>query len=213
MNSCLVHYPETVTRFDSLAKEALKGWPHASVKLWQPSLEHGAWLRAQPVDGSSTGPRLVQAGSNALRTQPDGLWVFISSSQGFADCIAIEACSTGQNFNDKRSRYNPSTVATVLHCPWTWLCGSIPYTKGHKARWELTEGLQSAPAEDKTMPVRFLRVLFFLKDELYASWRPHGIPAGHEYIASYSSIKSYTAPAMQNFLRRMSLGQHFYKKS
>ena len=63
-----------------------------------------------------------------------------------------------------------------------------------------------------TLPTRFVRVLFFLKDDLYARWRALAIPAPHEFVASYSSIGSYTSQAMQAFLRCMSPEQHFYKR-
>jgi hypothetical protein len=89
-------------RFDTLAKAALATWPHATEKLWPPSRDGGWWLKAQPADGIVTGPRLMAAGTNSFKTQPDGLWVFLSEKDGFADCVAIEACRSGQNFADKR---------------------------------------------------------------------------------------------------------------
>jgi hypothetical protein len=199
-------------RFDTLAKEALAKWPHASTKLWPPSRDGGAWLKAQPADGVATGPRLSAAGTDSFKTQPDGLWVFLSVEDSFADCVAIEACSSSQNFADKRSRYQPSTTATVLHCPIAWLGGTIPYKNGKRERWRLAHGIASLPAGDLALPTRFVRALFFLKDELYASWRAVGVPAPHEFVASYSSVASYTSQAMQIFLRRMSPMQHFYTK-
>jgi hypothetical protein len=201
----------TTARFDTLAKEALATWPHVSTKLWPPSRKGGAWLKAQPVDGAATGPRLMAAGTDIFKTQPDGLWVFLSEDDGFADCIAIEACSTSQNFADKRSRYQPSTTAMVLRCPKQWLCGKIPHKSGRRARWSFTD-LAAEPSANLTLPTRFVRVLFFLEDSLYNGWRRAGVPAGHEFVASYSSIASYTSQAMQRFLRRMSPEQHFYKK-
>lgn len=199
-------------QFDTLVKGALAKWPHSSTKLWPPSRDGGAWLKAQPADGHATGPRLLAAGTDSFKTQPDGLWVFLSGEDGFADCVAIEACSSRQNFADKRSRYQPSTTAVVLHCPLAWLGGTIPVTSGRRERWRLAHGITSAPIAEVILPTRFVRVLFFLKDDLYADWRPQGVPAPHEFVASYSSVGSYTSQAMQTFLRRMSPEQHFYKK-
>jgi hypothetical protein len=198
--------------FDQVAKMALAKWPYVSKKLWPPSRDGGAWLRAQPADGVTAGPRLMAAGTNSFKTQPDGLWVFVSAAEQFADCIAIEACSSQQNFADKRSRYQPSTTATILRCPKTWLCGRVPFKSGTRERWRLAHGIPDAPTDELTLPTRFVRVLFFLKDDLYDSWSVVGVPAPHEFVASYSSVQSYTSQAMQRFLRRMSPEQHFYKK-
>ncbi|MBL8725529.1 MAG: hypothetical protein JNK49_15920 [Planctomycetes bacterium] len=198
-------------RFDTRAKQALAQWPHVSRKLWPPSRPAGAWLKAQPVDGSATGPRLVAAGTDTFKTQPDGLWVFLSEMDGFADCVAIEACSSASNFADKRSRYQPSTTATVLHCPGAWLRRRVTVRNREQARWSWA-GLTQEPDVDLRLPTRFVRVLFFLKDDLYQVWRSASVPSAHEFVASYSSIKSYTSQAMQKFLRRMSPEQHFYKK-
>jgi len=198
-------------RFDVLAKEALRKWPSWTTKLWPVSREGGSWLRAQPIDGSATGPRLSKAGADTFKTQPDGLWVFIANDE-FADCIAIEACSARQNFWDKRSRYMPSTSAVVLQCPSTWLTSKVNRGRGQKPRWKLASGFQSAPVTDLRLPVRFLRVLYFLENGLYSKWREVGVPEAHEFVASYSSIKSYNSEKMQVFLRRMSLVQHFYTK-
>lgn len=205
-NACMARR----VRFDTLAKEALREWPACSRGLWPPSTDGGAWLRAQPSDGESTGPRLVAAGSDAFRTQPDGLWLFIAKAEGFVDCVAIEACSSSQNFSDKRARYAPSTTSTLVVVPRNWLLGRVARGKGGQARWQRASGFADAPREALQLPVRFLRVLYFLEDKLYGAWRQSGVPWAHEYMASYSSIRSYSAPGMQSFLRRMALNRHFY---
>lgn len=197
-------------RFDTRAKQALKDWPSASTKLWSSSCGNGPWLRAQPVDGAATGPRLFSPGSRLFKTQPDGLWIFLVLPH-FADCVAIEACSSSQNFADKRSRYMPSNSSTMVECPGRWLNGRIR-DGSKKERWKLIEDLTGPAGNDLVLPIRYLRVLYFLENDLYARWRSHGNPAAHEFVASYSSIKSYTSQKMQDFLRRMSLEQQFYKK-
>ncbi|WP_147443751.1 hypothetical protein [Corallococcus sicarius] len=199
-------------RFDTKAKRALLKWPSITSSLWPPSRPGGSWLRAQPVDGASTGPRLMAAGTEAFKTQPDGLWVFIAKADGFADCVAIEVCGSRQNFMDKRSRYQPSTTATVLHCPRRWLLGQVHATDSVSIRWQFAQGIDEAPDADIQLPARFVRVLYFLEDGLYRDWRSESIPASHEFVASYASIGSYSAQSMQRFLRRMSPEQHFYTR-
>jgi hypothetical protein len=194
-------------RLDSLAKDALREWPSTIKELWPlPKNQQGKWVRAQPTDGTATGPRLMDAGAIGFRTQPDGMWVHLS--EDFADCVAVEACSSQPNLADKRSRYAPTTTATVLHCPLAWLLSKIGV---NRVRWKLA-GLSAPPTRDLVLPVRFFRVLFFLEDSLYNRWRHAGVPSAHEFVASYSSINSYWAPKMQEFLRQMSIERHFYTK-
>lgn len=197
------------SRFDTKAKAALAKWPNCSTKLWPASAASGAWLRAQPVTGRVTHPRLKEAGTRVFLTQPDGLWVFMSPSGNFADCIAVEVSGNQQNLADKRSRYAPSTTATVLDCPRVWLRSQIARGRGARCRWQLA-GFDSSPTRNVELPVRFLRVLFFLKHELYKRWCAAAVPAPHEFVAAYGSIKSYNSQKMQEFLRRMTPDKHFY---
>ena len=106
----------------------------------------------------------------------------------------------------------PTNIATIIRCPQAWLNGTVAFKNVSKCRWNLAHAFQSAAIADVTLPVRFLRVFFFLKDDLYNKWRKVGVPGAHEFIAPYSSIESYTAQKMQKFLRRMSVEQHFYRK-
>ena len=97
-------------------------------------------------------------------------------------------------------------------CPAKWLRG-VPRRSGNKKRWQHACGFEEEPSRDLTLPTRFVRVLYFLKDDLYAKFRGTGVPGAHEYVASYSSIRSYSSQQMQTFLRRMSTEQHFYKRA
>jgi hypothetical protein len=124
---------------DSDAKKILLGssWPGTTNRLWPSPTGSGYWLRAQPVDGGSKGPRLQMAGSAVFSTQPDGLWVFLWPDGPFADAVAIEVCGSMQNLNDKRSRYMPSVTARQLHCTKAWLLAEISWKAGSKVpRWQ-----------------------------------------------------------------------------
>jgi hypothetical protein len=199
---------------DAEAKNALRKWPGVGTALWPGSVPGAAWLRAQPVDGADPAPRLYQAGSNSFSTQPDGLYICLAPApeDAFADAVAIEVCGSAQNFNDKRSRYAPSTVSLGIWCDKRWLRGTMPRGGGHKTRWELAGTFGSAPDDHAWLPVRFLRVLYFLKDALFTKWRKEGVPQGHEFVSRYSSLASYNAQEMQTFLRHMMVGAHFYPR-
>lgn len=199
-------------QFDAEAKKVLASWGYSTATTWIPSIKNGRWLRAQPADGASAGPKLYAAGADAFATQPDGLWVFLMPDVACADAVAIEACGSRQNFYDKRFRYAPSTMATVLKIQLSWLQASIPTQGGgQQPRWEVAATFAASPTTDLALPLRSLRVLYFLDDGLYANWKQHGLPSAHEYVAPYSSINSAHSPKMRSFLQGMSVTQHFYR--
>lgn len=195
---------------DKEAKQALRAWPGVTEKLWEPSVPGAKWLRAQPVFGAGPAPRMYSAGSRTFSTQPDGLYICLAPIQGFADVIAIEACGSRHNFNDKRSRYSAATVSRALRCDLKWLTGSMPRGRGCQPRWKLAGTYEKQPVEEARLPIRFLRVLYFLKDDLFNQWRSEGIPEGHEFVSRYKSIRAYNSQGMQVFLRRMMPENHFY---
>ncbi|MGO9837230.1 MAG: hypothetical protein ACLP1X_23795 [Polyangiaceae bacterium] len=197
-----------MAKFDTLLKTAIREhWPKKPAKLWSASITGAAWLRGQPPDGKATGPRFMTVGMSDYKTHPDALYVCLSAGdRPFADCVAIEATGSAQNFQDKRSRYGPTSASRLLHCPLKWLLGKA----GAQKRWQAVAGLAAAPADDLVLPVRLLRSLYFLKDDLYDEWTETGVPEPHEFVARYSSVKSIYAKQMRTFLERMTLRNHFY---
>lgn len=152
-------------------------------------------------------------GANAFSTQPDGLWVFLWPEGPFADVVAIEVCGGVVNPNDKRSRYMPSTTAQQLHCTKRWLLSEVPWRSGSRlARWQATGtwGDSQPPSEDWVFPIRFLRVIYFVPDAEYSSVAANLIPHGHEFYSRHSSLNTPNAPQFRRFLRRATLGAHYY---
>ncbi len=196
---------------DAEAKAVLQGWP-TRTKVWTPTLP-GWWLRAQPVDGHTVGPRLKSPGSTLFVTQPDGMWLYIRPVDGYVDALAIEVCTSAQNLNDKRSRYMPAMYSIVAECPRTWLLATIAVQRGgQQPRWRASGTFTSAPPTTLRLPVRFLRVLYALPNALYRRWMPEHVPVGYEYFVPHSSLSSYHSPAMQTFLRRLTLSSHGYMR-
>jgi hypothetical protein len=196
---------------DSEAKAILKEWPARTKKLWTVPGKHGFWMRGQPKDGQAVGPHLAAPGTKSFKTQPDGLWVYFQGIE-CCDVIVVEVCGTAQNLNDKRSRYIPASHSLILNCNKGWLNEKIPVQSGgSKARWEAAVSLfKSEPTEDIAVPVRHLRVIYVLPQELYDAWCSEHTPAGHEFFCSHASLDSYTSPKMQAFLRQMSPFARFY---
>jgi hypothetical protein len=202
---------------DSDAKSILARWPQTTA-FWQGSgtSEAALWLRARPKTGRVTHPCIKYAGSDQLSTEPDGMYIRICEhllpSNSYVDVIAIEHSNTGTNVNDKRSRYSPALPALQVHIPKNWLAEDITTLhKQTKPRWQAA-GLGQEPTHALHLPIRNVRVLFSLQDEVYASFRRDYPPAGHEYFCKHSSLGSITSDAFRQFLEQMNVDNHFYNK-
>lgn len=195
---------------DALAKNILLGWPIATSKLWVTELRGTKWLRGQPVNSGTKGPRLSSPGVKLFTTQPDGLYVLFNNTVS-CDVVAIEVCGTIQNLNDKRSRYIPASHSVVLNCTAAWLTERVP-VQGRNAtqpRWQIAGSFDNEPTEAIAVPVRHLRVMYALPNREYRRWCPDHTPAGYEFFCQHSSLDGYNSQKMQTFLRRMSVRAHF----
>ena len=195
---------------DAAAKAILLKWPRRSNSLWPAPSIGGFWLRAQPKDGSATGPRICSPGAKLFTTQPDGLWACFAKRQ-FCDLVVIEVCGSIQNLNDKRSRYIPSSHSLVLSCSAAWFNEHVPVQGGGKSpRCKALGSFGKAPASDINVPIRFMRILYAIPDKQYGSWCLNHTPTGQEFFCKHSSLSAYKGPQMQSFLRQMSILSQFY---
>jgi hypothetical protein len=193
---------------DKEGKDLLLEWPMRT-RLWPPPEGRGFWIRGQPRDGLRPGPRLLSPGATLFGTQPDGLWVYFNDEHS-CDIVAIEVCGNAQNLNDKRSRYMPTGCASVVSATLDWLVEPVALqNSGTSARWIATGSFACEPTADLQLPVRHLRVLYAVPNALYHVWCREHTAAGHEYFCPHSSLATYNAKPMQEFLRRMSRASHF----
>jgi hypothetical protein len=202
----------SVNYSDAKAKEILRAkWSECPTQIWSAPVG-GAWLRALPVTGSGTNPCLKSPGTSAFKTQPDGMYICTYKAE-FADVIAIEVCGSSQNLNDKRSRYSPNLSSLILSIPSGWMSKSV-ITKGggKKQRWEICHGFETCPNSVNLLPVRHLRVLYFIPDDIYSKLYKNLSPVGHEFFCKHASLNSITNDRMRNFLKRMSMESHFHGK-
>ncbi|MFH1892562.1 MAG: hypothetical protein ABIK83_07760 [Candidatus Zixiibacteriota bacterium] len=198
---------------DREAKDILKKWGMRPTKLFRNSRTLGYWLRAQPPDGRDTGPVLTTPGAKLFSTQPDGLWLWFDCKLAFVDVIAVEVCRKDQNLNDKRSRYMPTNHALLIRCSAAWLGGSIALQKGGTIpRWKACGTLKKEHCIDRDIPVRHIRVLYALPDDLYDEWLSNVTPAAYEFFCRHTSVRSYTAKGYREFLNRMIPGAQFYTR-
>ena len=196
---------------DGDAKNILRKWPTRSDTLWESPIGKGYWLQAQPKPANSgiTSPTLRTPGSSLFKTQPDGMYAFLNEDV-YADVVCIEVCGTQQNLNDKRSRYAADVRSMVLHCPEKWMLKDVTVQNGGVLpRWQACGTIATQPAEDLIVPVRYLRVLFAIPNDLYKTWSAENIPDGHEFYCRHSSLSTYNSPATQEFLRGMEIQRHF----
>lgn len=193
---------------DREAKALLLRWPNRT-KLWPPPGGSGFWIRGQPATGGVPGPRLSSPGAKLFTTQPDGLWVHFKDAVS-CDVVAVEVCGTVQNLNDKRSRYIPASHSLVVTCTMAWLEEEIAVQHGGmRPRWKASACFASKPANDLSVPVRHLRVMYGIPNELYDKWCREHTPTGYEFFSPHSSLATYNSPPMQTFLRQMSSASQF----
>jgi hypothetical protein len=197
---------------DADAKRILLRWPTQIKEVWPPPGGNGAWIRAQPIgdDDKAPGPRIIAPGSKLFYTQPDGLWVHFNGVES-CDVIAVESCGTSQNLNDKRARYMPSTHSLVLSVTRRWVEEEVSGGRGpgSSSRRELAGTMPDSVENLFNVPIRNIRVLYALPNELYVKWVPEHPPSGSEFFIPHSSLDTYNAPDTQTFLRGMSVATQF----
>ncbi len=197
---------------DGEGKERLRAWPQRPREFFVTSTSVGFWLRAQPPDGGPAGPTLVSPGATLFAAQPDGLWLWFSELD-FVDVIAVDVCRKTQNLNDKRSRYMPTTHALLVDCSAAWLTTVISLQGGgQRARWQACGTIAAAPTQDVRLPVRHLRVLYALPNDLYDDWLLSVTPGAHEFFCRHSSLGSHNSEAFREFLSRMNPGAQYYTR-
>jgi hypothetical protein len=193
----------TVKLTDGQAKTALRTWPKRT-KTWPVPAHSGYWVRASPSTRSM--PYVHPAGATILKTKPDGLYLFAHVPSRFCDVIAVEHCGNVQNFNDKRSRYTPTSGNVHVTIPLDWLNKKLTKKKSY---WQASCWFSSAPKSDITLTIRHLRVLFALTDKDYTSFGQNHLPGAHEYFCRHRDLTQITQQGMQEFIKSMALMKHF----
>ncbi len=188
---------------DDWFKEKMRAWGYSTNHLWR---DGRTWVRGQPTDGSRgpAWPRLVEAGG-AKRIQPDGLWLATEDRDKkgglFADVMVLECCGSEQNFYDKRSRYAPRTIALTLELTEGWLATAAPHPGAPrkdgstgKVRWKTLSIADPKTWPDREkgvgslrLPVRHLRVLYFLPRTDFRSLANKGTISAHEFLAPFKA--------------------------
>jgi hypothetical protein len=165
------------------------------------------------------GPRFYRPGSAEFspRTQPDGLWLSFFARPGdqapvAVSAFAVEVCGSGQNLADKRSRYAPAHAALLVEIGQAWLIQNVQVQRGwSKPRWELTGKFRRKPSDDLHLPVRALRILFALPNDvrrnksesrLYDKLKGSLALEAHEYLVRHSAL-SPTHPELRGLIRTM----------
>lgn len=187
--------------------EDKRKWP-GRTNTWPIPAYKGYWLKACP--SQATRPYIHPAGATILRTWPDGMYLYVHAPSNFADIIAIEVCGSHQNFNDKRSRYTPTSGNVHVTLPYAWLDSNISIQKGrHKKVWDASDWFIHKPTADLVLTIRHLRVLFVLTDADYSNFGTNHLPAGHEYFCRHRDLSQITYQKMQIFIKGMAMMNHF----
>ncbi len=138
------------------------------------------------------------------------MYVYAHEEAGFADIIAIEICRSNQNFNDKRSRYTPTSGNVNATLPAGWLDANITVQRGgSKKIWDASGWFARKPQGDVRLTIRHLRALFVLTDQDYQNFAENHLPAGHEYFCKHRHLGQINHQEMQAFIKGMALMRHF----
>lgn len=193
---------------DGKAKGIMRGWPKVTKSLFGGTDQH-PWIRAQPKNKGdhATTPYILTAGNTALKTQPDGMYLLPVNDFMSLDVVCFEVCSSLQNFQDKRSRYSPTTASLIIETRANWWNEAV---HGRVTRWKKVSGAGEKAEADQWFPIRYLRVVYVLRNAHLDQFREHGVAAGHEYFIRNSSLSSMTAGRFLKFLERLSPSHHFY---
>lgn len=196
---------------DAQAKLILEQrWPRRT-NAWPIPAYKGYWMRACPSNAPM--PYIHPAGATTLTTRPDGMYLFAHIPSGFVDVMAIEVCVTNQNFNDKRSRYTPTSGNVHITLPLDWLNSIIAIQKGRQRHiWAASGWFTSAPTADVRLTIRHMRTLFVLKDSDYTNFGQNHLPAGHEYFCMHRDLNQINNQYMQEFIKGMALMNHFKRR-
>ena len=200
---------------DANGKAILRKWPKRTQTLWATPTTKTYWLQAHPKIPKSKikSPTLGPPATKNFHTHPDGMWVYFDPSLRFVDVMSVEVCGSEQNFHDKRSRNYPFSASLILYCSRDWLRQTIKVQKsGQMERWQACGSFSAAPQCDLTVPVRNLRTLIALPNDLYKKFKAQ-CPPGDEFYCRHSSLGTYGSQAMQEFLKGMALDNHFRTKS
>jgi hypothetical protein len=204
-----------IRSLDALVRARLQQWPQRPPGLPGAGNGRDSWLRGRPAEITATcNPFLKVAGSNFMRTLPDGLWLRFGGTlvEPFVDIIAIEACSTLQNLLDKRSRFAPSMQSLLAVCPVPWLLAPVGHGDS-TPRWSVTGVLRREPVTPLVLPVRDVRVIYGLKSRHYEGFASGSIPHAHEYFVPMEALtaeNSYENPALQELVARASAAANFF---
>jgi hypothetical protein len=206
--------PNSGQVMDRMVRTQLRKWPQRPPGLPATAKQPGTWLKGRPGDAeASSHPFLKMAGSNRMRTLPDGLWLHFSPTleDPYVDILCIEACSTLPNLLDKRSRFAPSVSALVAVCPVPWLLAPAQ-ANDPTPRWRLIRMLSEEPRTPLILPVRDSRVLFGLNRRHFAHFAESQIAQPHEMFCPMEALvadRGHESPAMRALIHRASIMSNF----
>jgi len=106
----------------------------------------------------------------------------------------------------------PTTHSLILLANRNWFIEQIIVQGGAQMRRHEVANipLNLLTYNSIRIPVRNLRVLYVIPNTEYLNWMSNHVPSGYEFFMKHSSLKSYNAPKVQEFLRRMSVRSQFY---
>lgn len=212
--------PAPIILKDGQAKQRMRDlWPTYAAEWFGGSSN---WVRVLPFPDAS-GPRqpYLHRPGGALVTNPDGM--FGAFGEHHVDLLALEHCSSLQNFYDKRSRYGASHDGLLLALPEPWRSARKAKVKGRppgnlRTFQEVVELSRGSPVlspwigrsyhpkapnaqDDWKFSVRSILCCYFLKPEDLTKVKASGnlIPR-YEFVTQHGRIGQITHKDFREWL-------------
>ncbi len=192
----------------------LKSWPKSTTIF---SYTGEMWVQCRPKRDEEKFrgiifPYLHTAGAIHFWIDPDSFYARLTKTNSgiYCDVICAEVCNGRQNFQEKRGKYAFGEAAHFVFFPRPWLeaplesikkCGEYLFPEG--SEWDVDEG-------DHDIPVRTIRVMYFLEPDYFGKHLESIDPRAWEYFLPNTSIGSISAKYMRTFLNVISPDSHFY---
>jgi hypothetical protein len=188
-----------------------KHWPRITSVF---SRDSRVWIQCRPKRtqrnfSSITFPHIHTAGSEYDWIDPDCFYIRVSGkgTSLCCDVICAEVSNANQNFQQKRGRYLGTEAALFVNLPHTWL--NMPVDIIKKFGFYIFQ-VDDRFDKGEKIPIRTLRVMYFLDPTHFKSRLTSVDPRPWEYFLPNTSISSLTSHSMRDFVKAISPDAQFY---
>ncbi len=185
---------------DPEAKAILRKWPTRTNAVWKPLEEWASGFKGNQRQGKEAAPSFHHQAQNYSRPSPMECGYF-STKHSHVILLQLSLAAPCRISTIRDPDTSHPSHSLVVNCGLKWLLEHIPTkNNGTAPRWSASKCIPTPPTTDLSIPVRYLRVLYALPNQIYHEWCSGHTPTGYEYFCPHSSLDSYKSVKMQEFL-------------